>query len=198
MGKHLIFVAAPPACGKNYVSDMICKSVPGIVFLDKDELAPLMRRAFFLSNQEFNMDGSFYRDNLRPFEYETLLEIAFSNLRYSDTVLVCAPFGREVRDSAVMAALKARAAELGAALILVWVSTPVDICHARMKARNARRDRGKLLAWEAYASAIRYDPPQLLADSGAVDRLFIFDNRNLQTAEESLARLLKILKEGRS
>jgi len=57
---------------------------------------------------------------------------------------------------------------------------------------------GERGCWEAYASAIRYDPPQLLADSGAVDRLFIFDNRNLQTAEESLARLLKILKEGRS
>ena len=161
----------------------------------EDDLAPLMRRAFSLCGEDFNLDGPFYRQNLRPVEYETLLDLAFSTLRYAETVLVNAPFGREVRDPLRMRQLKERAGALDAQLILVWVSAPLAVCHARMQARNADRDRGKLADWEAYASGIDYSPPQILSDAGSVDRLMIFDNTDLQTAGLSLSRLLKMLEE---
>ena len=42
MKKKLIFVAAPPACGKTYVSQRIAEAVPQMVYLDKDDLCDLL------------------------------------------------------------------------------------------------------------------------------------------------------------
>ena len=92
MPKTLLLVAAPPACGKNHVSEMICRAKEGVTYLDKDDLSPLLRRAFAVADRAVDMDGAFYLEHLRPYEYETLLQIAFSALRFSDTVLINAPF----------------------------------------------------------------------------------------------------------
>ena len=53
------------------------------------------------------MDGAFYLQNLRSAEYATLFDLAFSALRFSDLVLVNAPFLKEVRDVEYMRGLKA-------------------------------------------------------------------------------------------
>ena len=78
--KQLILVAAPPAHGKDFVAKRICERVHGTAYLDKDALAPLLHRAFALAGERVNMDGAFYRDNLRDAEYETLVSLALSAL----------------------------------------------------------------------------------------------------------------------
>lgn len=195
MDKKLIMIAAPPACGKNYVSEMICNAVGQITFLDKDDLAPLLYRAFDVCGEKLDLDGAFYGENLRDYEYETLLKLAFSTLRFSDLVLVNAPFSREVRDEGYMRQLKARAEALGAKLILIWVHTPTEVCYRRMKARNSIRDTDKLQHWEEYVRKINYNPPEALVAAGAVDGLVVFENENDQTAKESLRQVLEILGE---
>jgi len=37
--KKMILVAAPPACGKNYVSELISKEIGQISYFDKDDLS---------------------------------------------------------------------------------------------------------------------------------------------------------------
>ena len=98
MKKKMILVAAPPACGKTYVSELIAKSIDHIVYLDKDDLGDLIRAAFSVCGKKVNMDGDFYINNLRSAEYSTMMDIAFSALRFENIVLVNAPFGKEVRD----------------------------------------------------------------------------------------------------
>ena len=49
--KKLILVAAPPACGKNYVSELICKALGNISYFDKDDLSILLRRSFELCEE---------------------------------------------------------------------------------------------------------------------------------------------------
>ena len=193
MKRKLIMVAAPPAAGKNYVSDLICRKIDGIAYLDKDDLSPLLRRAFAVAGERMDMDGSFYSENLRNYEYETLLTLAFSNLRYSGIVLVNAPFSREVRDENFMRELKKRANASGAELILVWVSVPPEICYERMRARASDRDTEKLENFWEYAKHINYTPPTSLAESSAVNRLFIFDNSDEASAAKSLEKLAKML-----
>ena len=63
--KKIILVAAPPACGKNYASELICKALGNISYFDKDDLGTLLRRSFALCREELNMDGDFYLQNLR-------------------------------------------------------------------------------------------------------------------------------------
>ncbi len=77
MKKKLILVASPPACGKTYVSELIAKTLGHIVYLDKDDLADLVRAGFSLSGNELDMDGDFYIKNLRPAEYSTILKHFF-------------------------------------------------------------------------------------------------------------------------
>ncbi len=191
MKKKLILVAAPPACGKNYVSELIGKALGNVAYLDKDELGGLVRRSFALCGEDLNMDGTFYLENLRQEEYATLLRLAFSALRFSDVVLVNAPFLREVRDTEYMRELKRTAALQGAELILVWVTAPSAVCYERMKQRGSDRDTGKLAAWEEYVASIDYSAPEALLEEGAVGRLFVFDNGSDESAAAALQDFLK-------
>ena len=193
MKKKLILVASPPACGKTYVSERIAKEAKHIVYLDKDDLADLLRRSFELCGEELNMDGEFYSKNLRNYEYSTIINIAFSTLRFEDLVLLNAPLSREVRDAEYMRSIKDRAEALGAELVLIWITAPLSVCRERMASRNSDRDTLKLQNWDAYAKKIDYSAPIMLEKENSVHRFIIFDNENDKSFERSLAQVVKIL-----
>ena len=194
MKKKLILVAAPPACGKTYASELISRSVEHIVYLDKDDLADIIRCAFELCGEKLDMDGQFYSKNLRPSEYSTILNIAFSTLRFSDLVLLNAPLSKEVRDSDYMSSLKERAAALGAQLVLIWVTAPLEVCYERMKKRNSDRDTLKLENWDEYVKNINYTAPMKLVEDKAVDSLIVFDTSDDNAFAESLEKALEIIR----
>ena len=197
MNKKMILVAAPPACGKTYVSELIARSVEHISYFDKDDLADLLRAAFEVSGNKMDMDGEFYLNNLRPAEYSTMLNIAFSALRFENIVLINAPFGKEVRNTEYMRQLKDRANKNGAELIMIWVTASEEICYERMKKRNSDRDVNKLNNWEAYTKNIDFTPPFELKESSAVDELIVFDADNDETTEKSLDKTLRLLNESK-
>lgn len=186
--KKLILVASPPACGKTYVSRLLAKELAPTVYLDKDTLAPLLGAAFSAAGAPVDMDGEFYIQNFRTAEYATMMDVAFSALEFAPTVIVNAPFGKEVRDPEYMEAVKKRANGMGAALLLVWVAVSQDTWLRRMKSRNSSRDAGKLAAWEAYAKTVNHTPPQALAEEKAVDGFMVFHNEDDATAAQALAQ----------
>ena len=194
MKKRLILVASPPACGKTYVSERIAKELGHIVYLDKDDLADLLRRSFELCGEDLNMDGEFYSKNLRPYEYSTIMHIAFSTLRFEDLVLLNAPLSREVRDLEYMRGLKARAEALGAELVLIWVTAPLSVCRERMAKRNSDRDTLKLQNWEAYVKNIDYSAPLSLKEENAVHHFIVFDTASEESFDRSFAETLETLK----
>ena len=194
MKKQLILVASPPASGKTYLSELLAKSVGHAVYLDKDDLADLLHEAFRRAGRDIDMDGEFYTKNLRPAEYSTILNIAFSALRFEDRVILNAPFAKEVRDSGYMSDLKTRANALGAELILIWINSNADICRERMAKRNSPRDRLKLQDFEEYVKSINFSPPLELENEKAVDRLIIFDTTSDEGFNRSLSSTVEILK----
>lgn len=194
MKRKLVLVASPPACGKTFVSELLANLLEPCAYLDKDDLAPLLRRSFELQGQELNMDGAFYLKNLHSAEYETILRIALSALRFENTVILNAPFCREVRDCDYMRRLKERVNAYNADLILIWVVAPVEICYKRMKQRNSDRDALKLENWNAYIKTVDYSAPLTLKKENAVDTLIVFDTTNDETTQTALLRTLKIIK----
>ena len=194
MKKKLIIVASPPASGKTFVSERLASELSGAVYLDKDDLGELVRCAFRVGGERFDMDGKFYSESIRPYEYSTVLNIAFSTLRFADTVILNGPFTREVRSSEYMRSLKERAEEQGADLILIWVQASAEICRERMMKRGADRDALKLENFENYARGIDYSPPLALEADGAVSRLIVFDTRSDELTKRSFDETLKILK----
>lgn len=195
MNKKLILVAAPPACGKTYVSKKIANAVNNMVYLDKDDLSALVRACFSIGGKALDMDGDFYKNNIRAAEYKTLMDIALSALRFNSYVLVNAPFGKEIRDTDYIKDLKEKANKEGSLLLLIWVTAPLDVCFERMKKRNSDRDALKLKDWDNYVKKINYNPPYELEKSGAVDQFMIFDTSNPQTQETALDKVLKMILE---
>lgn len=193
MKKKLIFVAAPPACGKTYVSERIAHSLENIVYLDKDYLSDLIRATFAVAGQPLDMDGDFYKNSIRSAEYSTIMGIAFSTLRFADKVLLNAPFGKEVRDTEYMKQIKEKANSMGADLILIWVTAPLSVCYERMKMRNSDRDTLKLKNWDAYISNINYAPPFELAEKKAIDSFFIFDTKDDATFQSNFDKAINLI-----
>ena len=97
--KKLILVTSPPACGKTFVSREIAKALHNIVYLDKDTVIPLSKQIFRVANEEINRSSDFFEEHIRNYEYEVTIDFALEALEYNDTVLINAPFTREVRDA---------------------------------------------------------------------------------------------------
>lgn len=195
MKKKLIMVASPPACGKTYVSELIAKTVGHMVVLDKDDLRELVEASFAAAGQPFDMDSDFYRNNLRDADYGTVLNIAYSTLRFEDLVLANSPFGREVRSVERMKAIKARANALGAELMLIWVTAPTEVAYERMKQRNSDRDTLKLENWEEFVKKQNFNPPSDLLEAGAVDKFAIIDSKDDPTFKATFASALQLILE---
>ena len=193
MNKKLILVAAPPACGKTYVSELISKEIGHIVYLDKDNLSDLLRVSFTASGRELDMDGKFYFEKLRPAEYSTIFKIAFSALRFEEYVLINAPFIKETHNLDYMKNLKSKVNANGAKLILIWIKTPKDVCYKRMKKRNSDRDVLKLQNWDEYVKDINFEPPLELETQKAVDKLIVFDAKDDESVNLSLKNTIKII-----
>ena len=194
MKKRIILVAAPPASGKTYVSEIIAKEIGNTVYLDKDDLSDLVRNSFALCDKKFDMDCEFYRDNIRPAEYSTILHIAHSAIRFNDTVILNAPFGKEVRNAEFMRSLREKTNAKGAELWLIWVYAPVELCHERMARRGAERDKLKLENWEAYVKKVNYSIPYELERADAIDRFIVFETESEGIFNASLARVLEAIK----
>ena len=188
--KKIILVAAPPACGKNYVCDKIASSLPSAVYIDKDDLSVFVDKIFSLTGEKPNRDGEFFVKEVRPLEYTAIRTLALSAIKYSDTVILNAPFLKEVREGDYIREFKKMANDACARLILVWVRVANEsILFERMKKRAAARDSWKLENFDEYVKTIDFSTPTRLIDGKEVDGLFVFENGDDKACEESLKSL---------
>lgn len=190
--KKLILVVSPPACGKTFISKKIAENADHMVYLDKDTLIPLSKIIFEVANEEYNRSSDFFEKWIRNPEYEVILDLAFDALKYTDDVLVNAPFTREIKDDEYMKALRKRLHDdLNAKLVVVWVKTDPETCHQRMIERNSDRDTWKLENWDEYISRIDFTIPSNLDNKELVDDLFIFNNSSMEEYEASMKEFLE-------
>lgn len=168
--KKLILVTSPPACGKTFISKELSKALKNIVYLDKDTLIPLSKRIFVAANEEYNRSSDFFQANIRDYEYDVVLDLAFEALDYANMVLINAPFTDEIRDLDWMEQLRKKLASKGAELVLIWVETDPETCRQRMIARNSDRDTWKLENWDEYISGVDFSRPENIPE------LVVFDN----------------------
>ena len=192
--KELILVTSPPACGKTYISKELAKNLKNVVYLDKDTLIVLSKQIFVVANQEYNRSSDFFEKYIRDYEYYAVLDLAFEALDYANIVLINAPFTREIRDQKYIDDLKARLAEKGAVLKVIWVETDPEVCHQRMIDRGSDRDTWKLENWDEYIAGVNFEIPETIgaANDGT---LLIFKNSSKEEFDQSMkeitAELLK-------
>lgn len=188
--KKLILVTSPPACGKTFISKQLAKALNNIVYLDKDTLITLSKQIFVVAHEEYNRSSEFFEENIRNYEYECILDLAMEALEYNDTVLINAPFTREVRDKAYMDHLKEILAEKDAKLVVVWVITDKEVCHQRMIERASDRDKWKLDNWDEYISSCNFEIPDTIADPDDDLGLILFHNSSEEEFKQSLKEVV--------
>lgn len=164
-----------------------------MVYLDKDTLIPLSKRIFEVAGEPYNRSSDFFEENIRDFEYTTILDLAFEALEYDSIVLINAPFTREVRDAAYMAELREKLERRGAKLVVIWVVTSPEVCRERMIARNSDRDRYKIEHWDEYIKGVNFNVPEAIDDPDDPDDLLLFQNSTNAEYESSMKRIIKII-----
>lgn len=193
--KKFIIVTSPPACGKTYVSKQLANALSHVVYLDKDTLIPLSKQIFAVAGQEYNRSSDFFNQNIRDYEYQTIVDLALEALNYDDIVLINAPFTKEVRDMNYIAGLKAKLKEKGASLVVIWVETTIEVCRQRMIARNSDRDTWKLAHWDEYISTCNFTIPAALDNPKDKDDFILFKNSSKEEFNASLKQTVAVLEE---
>lgn len=190
MEKRLIIVTSPPACGKTKLSKKLATELKHVVYLDKDTLIPLSKQIFAVAGEEYNRSSKFFEKEIRDYEYEVILDLAFEALHYDNLVMVNAPFTREIRDNDYIRDLRGKLAEIGAKLTVIWVVTDPEVCHQRMIDRNSDRDTWKLAHWEEYLATLNFNIPENLRDPDDDGSLLLYHNSTDEMAEKDFAKLM--------
>jgi len=193
--KKLILVTSPPASGKTYIAKKLAEALRHVVYLDKDTLIKLSKQIFVVAGEEYNRSSDFFNENIRDYEYETIVELAMEALNYDDIVLINAPFTKEIRDLNYIKNLKAILKDKNASLVVIWVETSIEVTQQRMIERNSDRDTWKLAHWNEYIAGINFDVPISLDDPCVKDDLLIFKNSSDEEFTDSLTKTIDILEE---
>ncbi|MCH5153634.1 MAG: AAA family ATPase [Clostridiales bacterium] len=173
--KRMILVSSPPACGKTYISRQLAAALPHVVYLDKDTLIPLSKQIFRVAKKPYDRSSDFFEEQVRDYEYEVILDLGFEALRYDDTVLINAPFTREIRNPDYIASLRKKLSEKNAKLTVIWVVTTPEVCRTRMLHRNSDRDSSKIKHWDEYIRSVDFSVPKDI-DGGEKNGLLLFYN----------------------
>jgi predicted kinase len=175
MHSTLILIAGYAAAGKNHVGKRLARDLSGTCYVDKDTLAaPIIDRLLVaLGQREGDRDSPTYQNQVRPLEYQALLDVCFEAAPLGANVIASAPFLAQLVDRDWMTKLKDNVATRGLRLRIVWVHCDLDSLRDRMVRRGSPRDVAKLNDWENYRTTIDLEFPD------SVDaEVFVFDNSN--------------------
>lgn len=191
--KRMILVTSPPACGKTFISKQLARNLKHVVYLDKDTLIPLSKQIFRVAKKPYDRSSDFFEEQIRDYEYDVILDLGFEALVYDDTVLINAPFTREIRDAEYIKKLRGKLAKLNARLTVIWVVTTPEVCKQRMMRRNSDRDSYKINHWDQYIKTVDFSIPSHLDDPAVKDDLLLFYNSSEAEYLKSMHDVISVL-----
>ena len=195
--KRLILFSSPPASGKTFISKQLARNLGAVVYLDKDALIPLSKQIFRVAKKPYDRSSDFFEENVRDYEYDAIMDVAFEALGFNDTVILNAPFTRELRDADYIAKLRAKLSALGARLTVIWIVATPEVCRERMKRRKSDRDVYKIARWDDYVQTVDFSPPTaVISDKSIDDELLLFYNSSEAEYIKSMHDVLAVLTRG--
>lgn len=149
-------MSGPPAAGKTTEARRLAADL-GACLLDSDEVADrLVRAGMSLAGLDpEDRDSAVYKRAYRDAVYETLYDLAVSNLPHGP-VVIAGPFTSEGGDADWPARLEHR---LGVAPVMHYVWCEPGERKRRIEVRKEKRDLQKLEDWERYLAARREERP---------------------------------------
>ncbi|MDR6417646.1 AAA family ATPase [Pseudarthrobacter sulfonivorans] len=150
----VFIVIGPAGSGKTTIAQQTAQEHRA-AYLDKDRVSgrfvefALTATGHDPTDRESN---DYYRDNLLPLEYETLMDVAGINLRLGRSVVLDAPFGAYFGDPDYLSRVAEEFQWPSPAITVIRVRVPQDVLRMRLTQRGLERDRWKLAHWDDYWS----------------------------------------------
>ena len=166
----LVLVGGYAGSGKSEFARFISQ-LTGWPVLDKDPITrPLAERLLTaLGGDPNDRHTELYRQQVRPLEYQCLLEAAYANVDCSISTVLTAPFIAELTDMRWMRRLENRCEARGVSVSPIWIQCDIETMHEYISFRSAARDSWKLQNWDEYAATIDPDlrpaVPHLVVDN---------------------------------
>lgn len=167
---QIVLIGGYAGSGKTELGRMIVRET-GWGMFDKDSTTRAVVEAALeaLGQQPSDREGATYLDIIRPAEYEALMDAMAENVACGASVVVTAPFLRELSNPGWLSQVKSRCDDLRATLNVVWVTCDAESMRGYLKHRDARRDDWKLANWDSYLASIdldfRPDYPHVVVDN---------------------------------
>lgn len=154
----VVVVGGYPGSGKTEYGRILAR-LTGWPMLDKDSTTrPVVEAALErLGESPHDREGQIYLEVVRPAEYEALREVTLENVACGNSVVMTAPFIRELRDPAWCQRTMAELDALGAVAHAVWVRCDLESMRTYISRRGAARDATKLANWTEYVAGLDLD-----------------------------------------
>lgn len=152
---QVILIGGYAGSGKTELGRIIARRT-GWAMLDKDSTTRTVVEAALesLGISPHDRESNTYLEVIRPAEYQALLATTRENVECGTSVVVTAPFIRELSDKAWCDRTAAMLHSLGAALHVVWVRCDAPSMNTYLRQRGAARDAYKLAHWDEYLAGI--------------------------------------------
>jgi len=149
----LRIVIGTAGSGKSTIAQQLARR-HSAAYLDKDAMsarfveAALVAAGYDPGDRESN---AYYRDQVLPLEYDSLLDVAGANLRIGRSVVIDAPFSPYLSDPTFITSAAQRFDWPPVDVIeVVRVRVSPAVLQGRLRARGLERDRVKLAHWDEY------------------------------------------------
>jgi predicted kinase len=149
----LRIVIGTAGSGKSTIAQQLARR-HSAAYLDKDAMsarfveAALVAAVYDPGDRESN---AYYRDQVLPLEYDSLLDVAGANLRIGRSVVIDAPFSPYLSDPTFITSAAQRFDWPPVDVIeVVRVRVSPAVLQGRLRARGLERDRVKLAHWDEY------------------------------------------------
>ncbi|MBF6173612.1 AAA family ATPase [Nocardia blacklockiae] len=159
-GCGVLVIAGFPSSGKSTAARFAAE-VAGATVLDKDSYAPGLEDAVMaaLTGNQFDRDSDTYHSVVAPHLYTGLVRVGLT-VGARHPVVLDAPFLAIIRQAAATGnslreyLFAITDITVSVPVTTVWIDAPTDQIRARMAARGAERDSGKLADWETYRTGV--------------------------------------------
>lgn len=151
----LLIVGGYAGSGKTELGRIIARHT-GWPMLDKDSATrPVAEELLVaLGQPPEDRESAVYLTKVRPAEYESLRTLAAENIACGNSVVMTAPFIRELSDRSWCRRIEAEAGAAGAGVHALWIRCDLDSMNTYLKRRGAARDLHKLANWDEYSAGI--------------------------------------------
>jgi predicted kinase len=155
----LILVGGIPGSGKTLIGKRIASHIG--MYIDKDTLSQDFSSELLsaLGSHANDRESQVYMNNVRPIEYQSMIELAFENLVLGNSVVCSAPFIKEFGDKEWIEEMELRASVHYVQVVKVLVQVDIPTAYIRVKGRGESKDKFKLDDWETYSKALPKAPP---------------------------------------